>query len=65
MLTLTGYQAIVRDAAGLYWAVRDTGNADLVHVWRGLELNSKTKQPKKASKPVLVRKAGCVLVHTL
>ena len=54
----------VRDTANRTYFVKETGSADLVHVWDGLEVKkvSGGYQIKKNAKPVLVRKVGCVVV---
>lgn len=35
----------------------------LDHIWYGIELNRKTREPKKDAREVPVRKAGCRIVQ--
>lgn len=56
---------IIRDTAGRHFSVRDSGVADLAHVWIGVEMKMTTFgwAPKAKAREILVRKAGCTIIE--
>lgn len=54
---------IVLDTAGRLFRVRDTGDANLAHVWFGTEMKRTAAgyEPKKNARESLVRKVGCTV----
>lgn len=52
---------IVQDAAGQFFQVRETDDANLSHVWFGIEVKRAKNgfEPKKNARETLVRKVGC------
>jgi len=56
---------IVRDTSGALFAVRDTDNAALQHVWLGTAVKRAGAgyETKAHATERLVRKAGCVVVQ--
>ncbi|MBI1690499.1 hypothetical protein [Methylorubrum sp. DB1722] len=63
----TPYTHIVQDLAGQLFQVRDTGTADLAHVFHGMAVKRVGGgfAPKKGAREILVRKLGCRVVADL
>jgi hypothetical protein len=55
---------IVEDTQNRFFLVRDTGDANLAHVWFGIEVKRAKGgfAPKKNARETLVRRAGCRIV---
>jgi len=55
---------IIEDSANRFFRVRETGNADLAHVWTGIEVK-RTRDgfvPKAKAREILVRKTATIIV---
>lgn len=55
---------IIETAAGQFFNVSETGDADLSHVWNGIEVKRSKGVwvPKKNARPILVRKQGSKVI---
>ena len=61
------YTQIIEDTANRFWMVRDTRNADLAHVWFGVEVKRAKGAfvPKAKARETLVRREATRIVATL
>jgi hypothetical protein len=61
------YTAVIETTCNRLFQVRETGSADLAHVWHGVEVKRAKGgfAPKARSREMLVRKAGARVVASL
>ena len=67
---MAAYTQIIEDTCNRFWMVRDTNDADLAHVWLGVEAKRvkggfSPKAGRAGTRETLVRREATRLVATL